>query len=276
MGCAPTTICRRFFSFPSDPMKSFRLTVQPSPDCEKEGWCCVRKLFVFLLSLLPSSSVKWQMSSAVWCKEWKKRKMENSLENFCTFHSKSVSTKTKLADWIAMRKGDFSSSQNGKKRTPTQMLVDEFSYRKTFHFSFVLQRKFSQHFFIIVVVIMWQHRKTLIFIIFLISWFTSILTLQLQPFSLWNTNTNTRTRGRSNNFPLFRSIKHFRASIHAHVRKLSWHFVAKETSLTSFVTLNAMHFLSLNARAKETEKKLFYLAFLKAWKLFLQFNDEAY
>jgi hypothetical protein len=82
--------------------------------------------------------------SLVQRREKRKKIMGNSLENFCTFHSKSVSTKTKLADWMCDAKRQlffFALRKKPNTNTNLRCLVDIFitTNRKTFHFLSLLQ-----------------------------------------------------------------------------------------------------------------------------------------
>lgn len=128
-------------------------------------------------------------------KRRKKRREKNSLENFCTFHSKSVSTKTKLQTRhtsSSMREKFSSSPSRSEKitRTPTQTLflfhpslVDIYITKSpnqkkffSFYFLFELQRKnfppyrgrYSKK----------KKVSSSFSIIFLIIWLPSIFTLQ--------------------------------------------------------------------------------------------------
>lgn len=116
---SPTTICGEIFLFSvwsHEKLPSHWPTVSGKTESERTKILLSSSLRL-LQTTWASANTEVTNGMAPWAqcwvqknkKRWRKESTtaENLLENFCTFHSKSVSTKTELADWMAMWKWMF-------------------------------------------------------------------------------------------------------------------------------------------------------------------------
>lgn len=115
----------------------------------RKRWCCVRKLFMFLLSLLFQAASIDKCRAQFGAKKGRRGKWKTHLKISVLFTRKASRRRLNWLTGLRGEKATFLLHETEKTEHQHKLILYyhyEFSYRKTFHFSFMHQRKFSQHF----------------------------------------------------------------------------------------------------------------------------------